>query len=42
MELIFCLEKNEAFLDCANGKMISRILTSVSQQEIERTMKELK
>ena len=40
------LEENEAYLDCANddinttnanGKMISRILTSVSQQEIERT-----
>ena len=40
------LEDNDAYLDCANddinttnanGKMISRILTSVSQQEIERT-----
>ena len=40
------LEENDAYLDCANddinttnanGKMISRILTSVSQQEIERT-----
>lgn len=39
------LEENDAYLDCvnddinttnANGKMISRILTSVSQQEIER------
>ena len=40
------LEKNDAYLDCvnddinttnANGKMIFRILTSVSQQKIERT-----
>jgi len=40
------LEENDAYLDCANddvnttnanGKMVSRILTSVSQQEIERT-----
>ena len=45
------LEENEAFLDCANddinttnanGKMISRILTSVSQQEIERTSERTK
>lgn len=45
------LEENEAFLDCANddinttnanGKMISRILTSVSQQEIERTSERAK
>ena len=45
------LEDNEAYLDCANddinttnanGKMISRILTSVSQQEIERTSERTK
>ena len=45
-KILTFLEENEAFLDCANddinttnanGKMISRILTSVSQQEIERT-----
>lgn len=43
--------RNDAFLDCANddinttnanGKMISRILTSVSQQEIERTSERTK
>jgi len=40
------LEENDAYLDCvndeinttnANGKMISRILMSVSKNEIERT-----
>ena len=40
------LEENDAYLDCANdeintthanGKMISRLLMSVSQNEIERT-----
>ena len=45
------LEDNDAYLDCANddinttnanGKMISRILTSVSQQEIERTSERTK
>lgn len=45
------LEENEAYLDCANddinttsanGKMISRILTSVSQQERERTSERTK
>ena len=45
------LEENDAYLDCANddinttnanGKMISRILTSVSQQEIERTSERTK
>ena len=45
------LEENDAYLDCANddinttnanGKMISRILTSVSQQEIERTSESTK
>ena len=45
------LEENNAYLDCANddinttnanGKMISRILTSVSQQEIERTRERTK
>lgn len=45
------LEEHNAYLDCANddinttnanGKMISRILTSVSQQEIERTSERTK
>ena len=45
------LEENDAYLDCANddinttnanGKMISRILTSVFQQEIERTSERTK
>lgn len=45
------LEENDAYIDCAmdeintttaNGKMISRILTSVSQQEIERTSERTK
>ena len=45
-KIIRFLEENNAYLDCANddinttnanGKMISRILTSVSQNEIERT-----
>ena len=45
------LEENDAYLDCANddinttnanGKMISRILTSVSQNEIERTSERTK
>ena len=45
------LEENHAYLDCANDdinttnanvKMISRILTSVSQQEIERTSERTK
>ena len=45
-KILTFLEENDAYLDCANdeinttnanGKMISRILTSVSQQEIERT-----
>ena len=45
------LDENDAYLDCANedinttnanGKMISRILTSVSQQEIERTSERTK
>ena len=40
------LDENDAYLDCvndeintttANGKMISRLLMSVSQKEIERT-----
>lgn len=44
-------EENDAYLDCANddinitnanGKMISRILTSVSQQEIEKTSERTK
>lgn len=42
------LDENDAYLDCvndeinttsANGKMISRLLMSVSQNEIERTRK---
>ena len=45
------LEENDAYLDCvnddinttnANGKMVSRILMSVSQQEIERTSERTK
>jgi len=45
-KLITFLDKNDAYLDCANdeintttanGKMISRLLMSVSQNEIERT-----
>ena len=45
------LEKNNAYIDCANdeinttnanGRMIARILTSVSQQEIERTSERTK
>ena len=45
-ELITFLDENDAYLDCANdeintttanGKMISRLLMSVSQNEIERT-----
>lgn len=45
-KILTFLEENDAYLDCvnndinttnANGKMISRILISVSQQEIERT-----
>ena len=50
-ELIRFLEENDAYLDCvnddinttnANGKMVSRILMSVSQQEIERTSERTK
>ena len=50
-ELMRFLEENDAYLDCvnddinttnANGKMISRILMSVSQQEIERTSERTK
>lgn len=49
--IIKFLEENNAYLDCANddinttnanGKMISRILMSVSQQEIERTSERTK
>ena len=45
------LEENDAYLDCANdeinttnanGKMISRLLMSVSQNEIERTSERTK
>ena len=50
-ELMKFLEENDAYLDCvnddinttnANGKMVSRILMSVSQQEIERTSERTK
>lgn len=50
-ELITFLEKYDAYLDCANdeintttanGKMISRLLMSVSQNEIERTSERTK
>ena len=50
-KLMTFLDENDAYLDCANdeinttnanGKMISRILTSVSQQEIERTSERTK
>ena len=49
--LITFLDKNEAYIDCANdevntttanGKMISRLLMSVSQNEIERTSERTK
>ena len=49
--LITFLDENEAYLDCANdeintttanGKMISRLLMSVSQNEIERTSERTK
>lgn len=50
-KILTFLEENDAYLDCANddinitnanGKIISRILTSVSQQEIERTSERTK
>ena len=50
-KILTFLEENDAYLDCANddinttnasGKMISRILTSVLQQEIERTSERTK
>ena len=50
-KLMTFLDENDAYLDCANddinttnanGKMISRILTSVSQNEIERTSERTK
>ena len=50
-KILTFLEENDAYLDCANddinttnanGKMISRILTSVSRQEIERTSERTK
>ena len=49
--LITFLDENDAYLDCANdevntttanGKMISRLLVSVSQNEIERTSERTK
>ena len=50
-ELITFLDENEAYIDCvnddintttANGKMVSRLLVSVSQNEIERTSERTK
>ena len=50
-ELMTFLEENEAYLDCANkdintttanGKMVARLLTTVSQNEIERTSERTK
>ena len=50
-ELITFLDKNEAYIDCvnddintttANGKMVARLLMSVSQNEIERTSERTK
>ena len=50
-ELITFLDENDAYIDCvnddintttANGKMISRLLVSVSQNEIERTSERTK
>ncbi len=50
-KILTFLDENDAYLDCANddinttnanGKMISRILASVSQQEIERTSERTK
>ena len=50
-KLITFLDENNAYLDCANdeintttanGKMISRLLMSVSQNEIERTSERTK
>ena len=50
-ELITFLDENNAYIDCvnddintttANGKMISRLLVSVSQNEIERTSERTK
>ena len=50
-ELVNFLEENEAYIDCANddintttanGKMIARLLISVSQNEIERTSERTK
>ena len=49
--LITFLDENEAYLDCANdevntttanGKMVARLLMSVSQNEIERTIERTK
>ena len=50
-EIMTFLEDNEAYMDCANddintttanGKMIARLLTTVSQNEIERTSERTK
>ena len=50
-ELITFLDENEAYIDCvnddintttANGKMVTRLLVSVSQNEIERTSERTK
>lgn len=49
--IISFLEENDAYLDCANddinttnanGKMVARLLTTVSQNEIERTSERTK
>lgn len=50
-KLMTFLDENDAYLDCANdeinttnanGKMVSRLLMSVSQNEIERTSERTK
>ena len=50
-KILTFLEENEAYLDCANddinttnanGKMVARLLTTVSQNEIERTSERTK
>ena len=50
-KIIRFLEENDAYLDCANeeinttnssGKMVARLLTTVSQNEIERTSERTK
>ena len=50
-KILTFLEENDAYLDCANddinttnanGKMVARLLTTVSQNEIERTSERTK